>query len=63
MKKPPANILELPLIRRAEMALQAAVENAIEEHANEGFPICVLRDGKVIEISAEELRARRTLRQ
>jgi hypothetical protein len=63
MRKPPANVLELPLHIRAEMALKAAVENAIEEHADEGFPICILRDGKVIEISAGELRARRALRQ
>jgi hypothetical protein len=58
MKKPPANVLDLPLIERAEMALKAAVEGVMEEHAREGFPVYVLRDGKVIEISAEELRTR-----
>lgn len=58
MKKPPANVLELPLIERAEMALKAAVERVMEEHAREGFPVYVLRDEEIIEISAEELRTR-----
>ena len=58
MKKPPANVLELPLIERAEMALKAAVEGVMEEHAREGLPVYVLRDDKIIEISAEELRTR-----
>ena len=62
MKRPPANVLELPLIERAEMALKAAVEHAIQEHARNGFPIYVLRDGEVVEISAEEIRARSTTR-
>jgi hypothetical protein len=58
MKKPPANVLELPLVERAEMALKAAVERVMEEHAREGFPVYVLRDDEIIEISAEELRTR-----
>jgi hypothetical protein len=58
MKKPPANVLELPLIERAEMALKAAVEKAIEEHARGGFPIYIWRDGKVVVVSVEELRKR-----
>ncbi len=40
------------------MALKAAVEKAMEEHAREGLPVYVLRDDKVVEISAEELRTR-----
>ncbi len=56
MKKPPANVLELPLIERAEMALNAAVEKVWEEHAREGLPIYVLRHGKIVEVSPEELR-------
>jgi hypothetical protein len=58
MKKPPANVLELPLFERAEMALNAAVEKVWEEHAREGLPIYVLRDGKIVEVSPEELRIR-----
>ena len=58
MKEPPANVLELPLIERAEMALKAAVEKVMEEHAREGLPIYIWRDGKVVEVSPEELRIR-----
>jgi hypothetical protein len=57
MKPLPPNILKLPLEVRAEMALRAGVEKLIEEHAREGRSIYVWEDGKVVEISAEELRA------
>ena len=57
MTKPPANVLELPLEQRAEMALRAAVEGVIIEHARLGLPIYIWRDGKVVELSPEELRA------
>ena len=56
MTKPPPNVLELPLFERATMALRAAVENAIEEHAREGLPMYIWRDGKVVAVPAEELR-------
>ena len=56
MKKPPANILELPLEERAEIAFRAAVEKVMEEHARNGLPIYVLRDGKIVEVPPEELR-------
>lgn len=57
MTKPPANILELPLEQRAEMAFKAAVEEVIVEHARQGLPIYIWREGKVVELSPEELRA------
>jgi hypothetical protein len=57
MKELPPNILDLPLEVRAEMALKLAVEKLIEEHAREGRSIYVWEDGKVVEITAEELRA------
>jgi hypothetical protein len=56
MKKPPANVLELPLQERALMALEAAVEKVWEEHVRDGLPIYVLRDGKIVEVPPEELR-------
>jgi hypothetical protein len=56
MTKPPANILELPLGERAEMALKAAVEKVIEAHIRDGRPLYFWRDGKVVEVSAQELR-------
>ena len=57
MTKPPPNVLELPLEVRAEMALKAAVENLIEEHAREGRSIYIWQDGEVVEISGKELQA------
>lgn len=57
MTKPPGNVLELPLEQRAEMALKAAVEKVIIEHARQGLPIYIWRDGKVVELPPEELRA------
>jgi hypothetical protein len=63
MKKPPANVLELPLQERALMAPEAAVERVWEEHARDGLPIYVLRDGKIVEVSPEELRIRVSNRQ
>jgi hypothetical protein len=56
MKKPPPNVLDLPLHERALMALEAAVKGVMEEHARTGHPVYIMRDGDVVEISAEELR-------
>jgi len=58
MSKPSTNILELPLSERGLLALRAAVENAIEEHAREGLPMYIWRDGRVVAVPAEELRKR-----
>jgi hypothetical protein len=57
MTKPPANVLDLPLEKRAEMALKAAVEKVIVEHARQGLPIYIWRDGRVVAIPPDELRA------
>jgi len=57
MTKPPAKVLDLPLEQRAEMALKAAVEKVIIEHARRDLPIYIWRDGKVVEIPPDELRA------
>ena len=57
MTKPPANVLELPLEQRAELAFKAAVEEVIVEHARQGLPLYIWREGKVVELSPEELRA------
>ena len=58
MKESALSILELPLAERAEMALKAAVDRVIQERARQGLPIFVWRDGKVVEMSPEELRPR-----
>ncbi len=54
-----ASLLDLPMEVRAEMALKAAVEKVIEDHIRSGRPIHIWRDGQVLEVSAEELRAQR----
>jgi hypothetical protein len=56
MIKPSLDVLELPLLERAAMAMKAAVEKVIEEHAREGLPLYIWRDGKVVAVPAEELR-------
>jgi len=56
--KPPANVLELPLEQQAEMALKAAVEKVIIDHARRGLPIYIWRDGRIVELSPEELRVK-----
>ena len=58
MIKPPPNVLDLPMVERALMALEAAVEKVIDEHAREGLPLYIWRDGEVVAVPADELRPR-----
>jgi len=55
MIKPPPNVLDLPLLDRAQMAMTAAIEKVIEEHAREGLPLYIWRDGKVVAVPAKDL--------
>ena len=55
MSKPSKQVLRLPLEKRAEIAFRAAVAKAIDEHARLGLPIYIGRDGKVVELSADEV--------
>ena len=48
MTRSPANVLELPLEVRAEMAFKAAVEDVVIESARMGLPMYIWRDGEVI---------------
>jgi hypothetical protein len=48
--------LRSPIEKRAEIAFKAAVAKAIDEHARLGFPIYIGRAGKVVELSADEVR-------
>jgi len=59
--KAATNVLDLPLEQRAEMALKAAVEKVIVEHARQGLPIYIWRDGRVVEVPPDELRAQSIL--
>ena len=56
MIKLPPDILELPLLERAALAMEAAMEEVVEEHAREGLPLYIWRDGKVVAVPAEEFR-------
>ncbi len=56
MSKPSKHVSRLPLEKRAEIAFKAAVAKAIDEHARLGLPIYIGREGKVVELSANEVR-------
>ena len=51
----PDTILQLPMEKRAEMAFREAVEGVISEHLRLKLPIYVSRDGRVVELSPEEI--------
>lgn len=57
MKELSDDVLKLPLHVRAEMALKEAVREALAEHAREGRPAYVWRDGKVVAMTPDEIRA------
>ena len=63
MKALSAKILALPLEQRAEMALRAAVKEAIAERIRLGQPVYVWSGGKVVELSAAELKKGRRRRR
>ena len=44
----------MPLHKRAEIALKAAVAKALDENARLGIPNYVWRDGRVVELPLEE---------
>lgn len=50
--------LRLPMETRALMAIKEAIDEVIEEHARLGLPLYALREGKVVAVSARELRKR-----
>ena len=56
MKRATQDVLRLPLEKRAEMAFQEAVEEVIDEHARLGLPLHVWQNGRVVGLSAREIR-------
>ena len=54
--RPSEELLKLPLDVRAEMAMKSAVKKVIERAIRNGRSIHVWRDGKVVEITAKELK-------
>jgi hypothetical protein len=63
MNRVPKSVLRLPLEKRAEIAFKEAVEEVIDEHARLGLPLYVWRDGKVVGLSAQEVRHDSAVRQ
>jgi hypothetical protein len=57
MSKPPKNVMQLPLEKRAEIAFKVAVAKAIDEHARLGLPVYIWRNGKVVELSPNTARS------
>jgi hypothetical protein len=56
MSKPSKAVLRLPIEKRAEIAFKIAVAKAIDEHARLGLPIYIWRNGRVVELSPDEVR-------
>lgn len=50
-------ILELPLEKRALLALKAAVKKAIDERTRERLPVYIWSGGKVVDLSRSRSRA------
>jgi hypothetical protein len=57
MRQVSKEVLRLPLEKRAEMAFKEAVEEVIDEHARLNLPLHIWRNGKIVTLSAQEVRA------
>ena len=57
MTKPNTNPVELSLHDRAALAMKAAIEKLKIDHARRGLPLYIWEDGRVVEVSAEQLKA------
>lgn len=56
MKSVPQRVLELPLEKRALLALKAAVKKAIAERTRAGLPVYVWSAGHVVDLSSHKAR-------
>jgi demethoxyubiquinone hydroxylase (CLK1/Coq7/Cat5 family) len=56
MRRLPKKMLRLPLEKRAAMAFKEAVEAVIEEHSRLKLPLHIWRKGKVVALSARQMR-------
>ena len=54
MKRVPQHVLELPLEKRALLALKAAVKKAIAQRTREGLPVYVWSGGTVVDLSGHK---------
>ncbi len=53
MKK---SVQHLPLEKRADMAMKAAVRKVLEKNAREGLPTYIWSEGRVVNLSPQEVR-------
>ena len=56
MRKPAKDVLQLPIEKRAEIAMKVAVARAIDEHTRLGLPVYVWRNNKVVKLSPARAR-------
>jgi hypothetical protein len=57
MTKPNTNPVELSLHDRAALAMKTAIEKLKIDHARRGLPLYIWENGRVVEVSAEQLKA------
>jgi len=57
MKRTRESILSLPLEKRDELAIREAVDEVITENARLGLPLYIGRNGKVVKLSPNKVRA------
>jgi hypothetical protein len=57
MTKPNTNPVELSLHDRAALAMKTAIEKLKIDHARRGLPLYIWEDGRVVEVSAAQLKA------
>jgi hypothetical protein len=56
MREPSKNVSELALEDRADLAMKTAIEKLKLDHARRGLPVYIWQDGKIVEVSAEQLK-------
>jgi hypothetical protein len=47
---------DLSLHERADLAMKTAIEKLKLDHARRGLPLYIWQDGRVVEVSAEQLK-------
>ena len=52
------NSAKLTLGQKAEKALKEAVRDVIRKHKNDGLPLVVWKDGKVVKIPPQKMKRR-----
>ncbi len=57
MTKSNTNPVALSLHDRAALAMKTAIEKLKIDHARRGLPLYIWEDGRVVEVSAEQLKA------